>query len=258
MKIIVCIKQVPDTTEVRINPETGTLIRDGVKSIMNPDDKSALELALRLKDKDDSIKVIALTMGPTQAKEILVEARCMGADKGYLLTDRLFQGSDTWATSYTLSQTIKKLNYDIVFCGRQAIDGDTAQVGPQIAEHLKIPHASYVSEAELENDHLIVKRNFSNGYQILKMPKNSLITVINEKVKPRYMNTSYIVDVYNEENIETLKAEDIELDKSQLGLKGSPTKVNKSMTKKPKANGLIIKDNIDEKAKEIAKILLKV
>ena len=143
MNIIVCIKQVPDTTEIKLDPVKGTLIREGVPSIMNPDDKGGLELALRLKDQHGAT-VTVITMGPPQSEAILREALAMGADKAVLLSDRKFGGADTWATSYTLSAALRKLDYDLIITGRQAIDGDTAQVGPQIAEQLDLPQVSYV------------------------------------------------------------------------------------------------------------------
>lgn len=147
MKIIVCMKQVPDTTEVRLDPKTNTLIREGVPSIINPDDKSGLEMALRLKDQYNA-HVTVLTMGPPQADLALREALAMGADEAILLTDRAFGGADTWATSCTLAGALKKLHYDLIITGRQAIDGDTAQVGPQLAEHLHLPQVSYVEEVQ--------------------------------------------------------------------------------------------------------------
>ncbi|HSQ87218.1 MAG TPA: electron transfer flavoprotein subunit beta/FixA family protein, partial [Romboutsia sp.] len=163
MNILVCIKQVPDTTEVKLDPKTGTLIRDGVPSIINPDDKAGLEEALNLKDKLDA-KVTVLTMGPPQAKNALREALAMGADKAILLTDRAFAGADTLATSSTIAGAIKKLDYDLIIAGRQAIDGDTAQVGPQIANHLDIPSITYVEKLEVKDDCVIVNRAFEDGY----------------------------------------------------------------------------------------------
>ncbi|MGE5708187.1 MAG: electron transfer flavoprotein subunit beta, partial [Bacteroidota bacterium] len=168
MQIIVCIKQVPDTTEVRIDPKTGTMIRDGVPSIINPDDKSGLEAALRLKEEVGGT-VTVLTMGPPQAEAALKEAIAMGADRAILLTDRVFAGADTWATSKALAGALKKLSYDLVIAGRQAIDGDTAQVGPQIAEHLGLPHVAYVGEISPESNRLVVKRMFEDGYQRIRV-----------------------------------------------------------------------------------------
>ena len=147
MKIVVCLKQVPDTTVVKINPVTGTLIRDGVPSIINPEDKNALEAALVLKE-NEGVKVTVVSMGPPQAKAALREALCMGADEAILLSSRAFGGADTLATSKTIAAAIKKLDYDVIFTGRQAIDGDTAQVGPEIAEHLGIPQATNVQDVK--------------------------------------------------------------------------------------------------------------
>ena len=153
MKIIVCIKQVPDTTEVKLDPKTGRLIRDGVPSIINPDDKNALEEALRIKDENPDTTVTVVSMGPPQADVAMREALAMGADEAILISGREFGGSDTWATSYIIATAIKKIpDYDIIFCGRQAIDGDTAQVGPQIAEQLNIPQITYVQKLDIEGD----------------------------------------------------------------------------------------------------------
>lgn len=154
MNIVVCLKQVPDTTVVKIDPKTGTLIRDGVPSIINPEDKHALEAALQLKDNHGA-HVTVVSMGPPQAKNALREALCMGADEAILLTDRAFGGADTLATSKTIAAAIKKLDYDIIFGGRQAIDGDTAQVGPEIAEHLGIPQVTYVQDVKIEEDGVV-------------------------------------------------------------------------------------------------------
>ena len=169
--IIVCAKQVPDTNEIKINPETGTLIRDGVPSILNPDDANALEEALKIKDKDpDNVHVTVVSMGPPQAQDMLFECLAMGADEGVLLSDRAVGGSDTWATSNAITATIKKLKYDIIFAGRQAIDGDTAQVGPQIAEKLDLPQVTYVQNFELSKDKKSVKveRQLEDGYEVIK------------------------------------------------------------------------------------------
>ena len=151
MNIIVCIKQVPDTNEVRIDPVRGTLIRDGIPSIINPDDKNALEEAIRIKERYEDVHVMVLSMGPPQAENALREALAMGADEAILLSDRQFGGSDTWGTSIILAAAINKIGkYDIIFCGRQAIDGDTAQVGPEMAEHLGLPQITYVSKLEVK------------------------------------------------------------------------------------------------------------
>lgn len=168
MKIIVCIKQVPNTSEVKINPETKTLIRDGVESIINPDDKNALEAALKIKDEKGA-KVVVVSMGPMQAKEALLEALAMGADSAYLISDRKFGGSDTWATATILAAAIEKIgDYDLIICGRQAIDGDTAQVGPEIAEFLNIPQVTYAKELELKDGAVRVKDFVSQKTMNLK------------------------------------------------------------------------------------------
>lgn len=260
MQVVVCIKQVPDTTEVKLNKETGTLIRDGIPSIINPDDRSAIELALQLKDQDPSIKVSVLTMGPPQAKDVLVESLCMGADEAYLLTDRVFAGADTWATSLTLAKAIEdNFQADMILCGRQAIDGDTAQVGPQIAEHLGIPQVTYASNLEIQNGEVRVRRNFENGYQDISLKTPCLITALSEKTKPRYMNVGYVVDVFEnmDERIHTLTFENIDIPAEQLGLKGSPTRVKKSMTKGTKAVGEIIKNDIDAGTTRAQKLIEK-
>ena len=169
MKIICCIKQVPDTTEVKLDPVTNTLIRDGVPSIINPDDKAGIEAALRLKEQFGGTVTI-VSMGPPQADVAIREALAMGADEGILLSDRAFGGADTWATSSTIAAAIKKLEYDIIITGRQAIDGDTAQVGPQIAEHLGIPQISYVRNVEVKGDKLIITREFEDREHIIEAP----------------------------------------------------------------------------------------
>lgn len=244
MNILVCIKQVPDTTEVKLDPKTGTLIRDGVPSIINPDDKAGLEEALNLKDKY-SASVCVLTMGPPQAKNALREALAMGADRAILLTDRAFAGADTLATSSTIAGAIKNLDYDLIITGRQAIDGDTAQVGPQIGEHLGIPTITYVEKLEIENDKVLVNRAFEDGYQIIEAKMPLLITTLKEMNTPRYMKVGKIYDAYNNEKIEIWNLNNIEVCLDNIGLKGSPTKVKKSFTKGVKSAGKLF--NVDEK-----------
>lgn len=237
MKIIVCVKQVPDTTEVRINPETGTLIREGVPSIMNPDDKAGLEAALTLKDAHGA-EVTVLTMGPPQAEAVLREAIAMGADKAYLITDPAFGGADTWATSCTLAAAIKNLEYDLIITGRQAIDGDTAQVGPQISEHLGIANISYAQAIKVEGDSVVVERQYEDRCHVLKAKMPCLITALAEMNKPRYMTPSGIMEAYQGDRIHKWSRADLpQVDDSNIGLKGSPTKVFKSFTKPLKAAG---------------------
>ncbi len=246
MKIVVCVKQVPDTTEVRLDPVTGTLIRDGVPSIINPDDKAALEAALAIKDKDGS-HVTVISMGPLQAEKALRECLAMGADEAILISDRAFGGADTWATSSTIAGAIKKLEYDAIFAGRQAIDGDTAQVGSQIAEHLGIPQVSYVEGVELEGDTLVLKRQFEDRYQIIEAKAPVLITALTEMNKPRYMSVSGIFEAYKKE-VKVWTYEDLKgfVQEKDLGLKGSPTRVKKSFTKAVKDPGEIHEVSADE------------
>ena len=231
MKIIVCIKQVPNTTEIKIDPVTNTLKRDGVPSIINPDDRTAIEVALQLKEKNGA-EVTVLTMGPTQAEKALREALAMGCDNAYLLTDRAFAGSDTLATSTIIASAIKKLGADLVFCGRQAIDGDTAQVGPQIAEHLDIPQITYVSAVDYDNERetLVVKRQFEDRYQTLEVKGMCLLTILSTLCTPRYMNIWDMV-AQDQKEIGIITFADLELDKAHIGLGGSPTKVKSTATK---------------------------
>ena len=246
MNIVVCVKQVPDTTVVKIDPKTGTLIRDGVPSIINPEDKHALEAALQLKEAHGG-KVTVVSMGLPMAKAALREALCMGADEAILLTDRALGGADTLSTSKSLAGVIKKLDYDIVFAGRQAIDGDTAQVGPEIAEHLNIPQVTYVQDVKVEGDSLIVNRALEDGHQIVEVKTPCLLTAIETLNEPRYMNVGNIFAT-NDNDIKVMSADDIDVDKSELGLKGSPTKVKKSMTKEVKGAGEIVKEGPKEAA----------
>lgn len=254
MRIIVCIKQVPNTSEVKINPD-GTLKRDGVPSIINPDDKAGLEFALTLKQQTGA-EVTVITMGPMQAKKALAEAVAMGADNAILLTDRAFAGADTLATSKALAAALKTLGYDLIITGRQAIDGDTAQVGPQIAEHLDIPQVSYVTSLECLEDGYKVRRQFEDGYQLLKVPSPALFTVLSSAVKPRYMRVSGIMNVTEnlDEAIKTMTAADINVDLAQLGLKGSPTKVKETRNKEYNANH-DVRDGLD--SKEAAKLIVE-
>lgn len=231
MDIIVCLKQVPDTNEVKINQETGTLIRDGVPSIINPDDRNGLEEALRLKDEIGA-KVTVLTMGPPQAKDALKEAIAMGADDVYLVSDRAFGGSDTWATATILSAAIEKIGkYDLIVCGRQAIDGDTAQVGPEIAEFLNIPQITYAKKITIKDEKILVNRFTETGDYLMEVEFPALLTTIKELNNPRYPTVKGIYKAYSEmkeEDMKTLTLKDLDVDITQIGLKGSPTNVYKS------------------------------
>ena len=247
MKIIVLVKQVPDTTEIKINPVTGTLIRDGVPAIMNPDDKGALELALQLKDKFGA-EITVITMVLPQADLVLREALAMGADNAVLLTDRKLGGADTLATSRALSGALRVLGYDIIVGGRQAIDGDTAQVGPQIAEHLDIPQISYVVGMDYDGKNTYtVKKETEEGYQMLEVDGPCLFTVLASAYKPRYMNVRGIVEAYDKE-VKIMDASMIGIDENMLGLKGSPTRVFKSFTKGIKQAGEVFEVSPEEAA----------
>lgn len=238
MKIVVCIKQVPDTTEIKLDPVTGTLIRDGVPSIMNPDDKGGLEFALRLKDQYGA-HVTVITMGPPQAEAILREAFAMGVDRAILLSDRKFAGADTLATSNTIAGALRALEYDVIITGRQAIDGDTAQVGPQIAEHLDLPQVTYVEDLKYDGQKTFTaKRTTEEGYQIVEVDAPCVFTALASGVKPRYMSVRGIVEAYDKD-IEVWGFNNITVDEKKIGLSGSPTRVFKSFTKGAKAAGQI-------------------
>ena len=245
MNIIVCIKQVPDTTEVKIDPKTGTLIREGVPSIMNPDDKGGLELALRMKDEFGA-KVTVITMGLPQAEAILRESLAMGADRAILLTDRRLGGADTLATSYALSGALRELGYDLVITGRQAIDGDTAQVGPELAEHLDIPQVTYLEDCKFDgNKTLTIKKQLEDGYQMVQVEMPCLVSVLASSYKPRYMSVSGIVECFDKE-IETWTVENIKVEEEKLGKKGSPTNVKKSFAKAVKGQGEVFEVEAEE------------
>ena len=241
MKIVVCIKQVPDTNEVKLDPKTGTLIRDGVPSIINHDDMNALEEALQLKDKYKDVEITVLTMGPPQADVALREALAMGADRAILLSDRAFAGADTWATSNTLTAAIKKIgSFDMIFCGRQAIDGDTAQVGPQVAEKLDLPQVTYVQKMEVNGDTVTVQRALEDGYEVIEVKMPCVLTTIKELNSPRYASVTGIFDAYREKTVEVWSMKDIEINPEIIGLNGSPTNVRKTFTPDPKGKGSIL------------------
>lgn len=252
MRIIVCVKQVPDTTEVKLDPQTGTLIRDGIPSIINPDDKAGLEAALQLKDSHGA-HVTVISMGPPQADKALREALAMGADEAILITDRAFAGADTWATSMTIAAAIRKVPFDLIIAGRQAIDGDTAQVGPQIAEKLGLPQVSYVGGLEVDQNALIIKRIMEDGYQRLRVQMPCLITTLAEMNEPRYMTVQGIFDAHREKTVQVWTLQDLTIDPAHIGLKGSPTKVKKSFTKAMKAPG----KKYDVDAEEAARIIIQ-
>lgn len=248
MKIAVCIKQVPETTDVKINPQTNTLIREGVDSITNPFDEFAVEEALLTKEKYGG-EVHVLTMGPPQAMEVLKNALAVGADKVYLLSDAAFAGADTLATAYTLSKAIEKIGaIDLVICGKQAIDGDTAQVGPGIATRLGIPQLTYVSrvrEIDLANKKIVVERLLEDGREVVASSLPALITVVKDINEPRLPSLLGIKKAARAQ-IPTWTAKDISVDENRIGLKGSPTWVSKIFTPEARGGGEVLKGDLSE------------
>ncbi len=236
MKVVVCIKQVPDTKGgVKFNPD-GTLDRAAMMTIMNPDDKAGLEAALRLKDQYGA-EVTAITMGLPKAEDVLREAMAMGADKGILVTDRVLGGADTWATSQTLAGALRNIDYDLIITGRQAIDGDTAQVGPQISEHLDIPVISYAQNLKIEGDSVIVERQYDDRYHVVKAKMPCLVTALAELNEARYMTPGGIFDACAAEITVWGRADLKDVEDSNLGLKGSPTQIAKASDKVRKGAG---------------------
>jgi len=246
LKIIVPIKQVPETSNVKMDPETGTVIRAGVETVVNPLDLYALETAIVLKERFGGT-VTVLSMGPPQANKALKEAVAMGCDEAILVSDRKFGGSDTWATSYTLAQAIKKIGaYDLIIAGERATDGDTAQVGPGIASWLDIPVATYVARIEgVVDTRISLERLVEDGYQILSLPLPCLMTVVKEIASPRLPTLDCKIRA-RQMQIPVYSTENMELEPASLGLKGSPTKVVKIDTPKVTRGGTVVKAGDDE------------
>jgi len=243
MKIIVCVKQVPDTTDVKLDPKTGTLIRDGVPSIINPDDKNAIEAALAIKDAQPDTTVTLLCMGPPQADVAMREGLAMGADEAILVSGREFAGSDTWATSYILAQAIRKFgDFDLLLCGRQAIDGDTAQVGPQIAEKLGIPQITYAQNIEINGNEVTVQRALEDGYQVISTQMPCMISAIKELNEPRLPKIAGIYTAYAKE-VKIWGFADLDCDIEKIGLKGSPTNVHRTFSPEPRGEGEMLEGN---------------
>ncbi|OGS11282.1 MAG: electron transfer flavoprotein subunit beta [Elusimicrobia bacterium RIFOXYA12_FULL_57_11] len=255
MNIIVCIKQVPNTTDVRIDPVTNTLIRDGVESVINPFDAYAIEEAVRIKERCGG-KVTALTMGPPQAENALREAISLGCDEAILVSDRKFAGSDTWATSYTLSAAIRKIgDFDIILCGKQASDGDTAQVGPGISAHLDIPQVTYVKKIEEISDKLAkVERMTEEGYDIVQTPLPCLLTVVKEINTPRMPSLKGMMRAKSAKPLKWT-ADDIEAAPAALGLDGSPTRVVKIFTPQQRKGGEMMSGSTEDVARELTELL---
>ncbi len=246
-----CIKQVPDTTDIKIDPVYNTLIRSGVPSIINPFDMYAIEEALRIKEKTGG-KVTVISMGPPQVESAFKEAVSLGVDECILLSDRKFAGSDTLATSYTLSEGIKKIDdWDLIICGKQAADGDTAQVGPGIAEMLHIPQATYVKKIEkIEEKSIIVHRSNDNGYDIVELQLPAVITVVKEINEPRLPSLRGKMRAKKYEHT-TWNAEDISVEDARTGLNGSPTKVVRIFTPDMKGSGEIYTGEAEETASKL-------
>jgi electron transfer flavoprotein beta subunit len=255
MNIIVCIKQVPETTEVRINPETNTLIREGVKSIINPFDMYAIEEGIRLKEKFGG-KTTVITMGPPQAEQALREAISMGIDEGLLISDKAFAGSDTWATSFTLTCAIKKIGvFDLILCGKQASDGDTAQVGPGISAHLDIPQVTYVKKIEEVKDNFMrVERMMEEGFEIIETPLPALLTVVKEINEPRLPSLRGLMRA-KQAKITLWTQKELNLDPQKIGLAGSPTQVIKIFTPPPRTGGQMLTGETQEIADKLVGLL---
>jgi electron transfer flavoprotein alpha/beta subunit len=258
MNIVVTVKQVPDTHEVKIDPKTGTLIREGVPSIINPEDKNAIEEALRIKDSHDDVEITALSMGPPQAEKALREAFAMGVDRAILLSDRAFAGADTLATTYMLSTAIKKIKkYDLILCGRQAIDGDTGQVGPQLAEALNLPQATFAEEINIKGNVVTVKSDFDSVTRMIEMKTPALITVTNRINKPRFKTMNGVLRAFRDKEVVTWTMKDLKLNPIRIGINGSPTWVHKTFTPTHSREGLAIEKRSMEMARDIMDFLLE-
>ena len=261
MKIIVCVKQVPDTSGKVAVKEDGTMDRAAMATISNPDDMNALEAALQIKDQNPDVKVIVLSMGPAPTESMLRECLAMGADEAVLISAREFGGADTYATSSTITAAIRKIGVeegDIVFCGRQAIDGDTAQVGPQIAEKLDIPQVTYVTAIDYQNGQLTVRRELEDGYMTIKVKTPCLLTCIKELNTPRYMSVSGIMECYAKPytvwDFNAL-SDDPTITVEQVGLKGSPTQVYKSFAPPVKGAGTMLEGADKATCEQLVSIL---
>jgi electron transfer flavoprotein beta subunit len=248
MNITVCIKQVPETSKVKINPETNTLIREGVQSIINPFDLYALEEGVRLKEAHGGV-VRVLTMGPPQAESALREALSLGADEAYLVSDRAFAGADTWVTAYTLTAAVRKMGpTDLILCGKQAIDGDTAQVGPSLADQLGIPFVAFVRRIRsIGKDEIIVERMFEEGYEVVRMPLPGLLTVVKDINEPRLPSLKGKMRAKKAEIVTFGRAE-LNVQDIYIGLDGSPTRVVKIFSPDLKRAGVKWQEDPEEMA----------
>lgn len=252
MNIIVCMKQIPDTSEIKIDPVTNTLIRAGVPSIINPYDRNALEAAVQLKEQHGGT-VTVVCMGPPAAKEALTECISYGADRGILVTDRQFGGSDTYATSYILACAIQKLGeFDLIICGKQAMDGDTGQVGASMSEHLNIPQLTYAVKIEVAGDKVKVNREVDEGIMVLETKMPAIITVGKDINEPRSATIKSKMKAKKTELEEITAADMPDIDQQKIGLKGSPTRVKKTFTPSVKKMGIkIVSENTEETVKAL-------
>jgi len=255
MHIAVCIKQVPDTKNVRIDPNTHTLVRQGVECIINPFDLFAVEAALRIKDENKA-RITVITMGPPQAEEALRDTLSRGVDDAVLLSDRAFAGSDTWATSTTLAAAIKKLgDIDLICCGKQAVDGDTAQVGPEMATLLNIPYATFVKKIEMmDGGHLKVTRQADEGVEVWKLPMPALVTVIKEAGEPRLPSLRHKMRAQKAQ-IPVWGIADLGLDADRVGLCGSYTQVVRVFSPPRRSDRVMIEGTVEEQAEQLFRYL---
>lgn len=255
MKILVCIKQVPDAKDVRLDPKTNTLAREGVESIMNPYDRHALEEAVAIKDKLGGV-VTVITMGPPQAEAVLREAIACGADEGVLISDRAFAGADTWATSYTLAQAVQTLGgFDLILCGKQAIDGDTAQVGPGLACRLRLPFAACIQKTrKVTAEAIEVERMMDDGFDVLRLPLPALMTVVKDINEPRVASLKGKMKA-KKAVIQQLSAADIGADPQCIGLAGSPTQVVRVFSPEPRGDRKIFSGSVAEQVDQLVACL---
>jgi electron transfer flavoprotein beta subunit len=256
MRIAVCIKQVPDTTEVRMDPEKGTLVREGVAAIVNPFDTYAVEEAVRLKEQHGGA-VAVVTMGPPQAEAALRDCLAVGADEAWLVSDRAFAGSDTWATGLTLAAALRKIGFDLIICGKQAIDGDTAQVGPGLAVHLDLPQATYIRKIrEVRDGRMVVERLLEEGTEVVELPLPAVLTVVKEINEPRLPSLKGKMRAKKAE-IKKLSAADLGLAADRTGLEGSPTRVMRIFAPPPRGGGEVFKGEPPEVADKLIAALAK-
>jgi electron transfer flavoprotein beta subunit len=258
LRIAVCVKQVPDTTEVKVDPKTGTLIREGVPSIINPFDQYAVEEAVRLRDAAGGGEIVAISMGPPQARSVLIHSLALGADKGILLSDRGFAGADTWATALTLAMAVKKAGeFDLVLCGMQAIDGDTAQVGPEMAQLLGIPQITYVDKVDIDGKKVVARKQVDEGYETLEAKMPVLLTFITPSDFVPSTPPFSKISKAQKKPLETWGVKEVDGDPEKLGLKGSFTTVTKVYSPTRREKAVMLDGTPEEIARKLADILGK-